>query len=79
MSTGPEGDEQASPNTEGTSAPPEATAPPEPPAAPAAPPEPTVSNVIGKAFDVVGVVLFVYLALFILVIGGLALGAWIIG
>ena len=34
---------------------------------------------IGKAFDVVGVVLFVYLALFILVIGGLALGAWIIG
>lgn len=37
------------------------------------------SNVIGKAFDVVGVVLFVYLALFILVIGGLALGAWIIG
>lgn len=44
MSTGPEGDEQASPNTEGTSAPPEATAPPEPPAAPAAPPEPTVTR-----------------------------------
>ena len=33
---------------------------------------------MGRIFDVIGAVVFVYLALFILVIGGLALGAWII-
>ena len=35
------------------------------------------SNVIGKAFEVVGVVLFVCLALCFLVFGALVFGTWL--